>query len=254
MKKQNRDGIVAILVVIALVSLSLMMITAEPEGSTLTNVSITTKNLTAPSSRQDPKGTITTMIISTVQQNIKWKAYVGNVSGTLVLRDADDYAIYEWPSGGSPSGEVYITLNSSVDWDTIQCANQTDIQSLQTALGHSSSGSDNVNNTFSDTDHSQIVVGEHTITASTCYAAYPWVNNSAQTPAEDALFQEVLLMDENRRVIFTSIIDQDTSSYRDDQGDTTSLGANHTYDFQAIVPDFTGVAIATYYFYVEIDG
>ncbi len=253
MEKKNRNAVIVIMVLLVIVSLSIF-ITAEPEGSSIDNTTTTTKTLTPATSRQDQKGTITTLLIDTVQQNIKWKAYVGNVSGTLVLRDADNYAIYEWPSGGSPDGEVYITLNDSVDWSSIQCANMTDVQTLQTAMGHGPSSSDNINNTFSESTHESIIVGEYTITNSTCYTAYPWVNNSQQTASEDNFYQEVLLMDDQKRIIFTSLIDQDHSSYRADDQPGASLGENVTYDFQAIVPDYTDVTIATYYFYVEIDG
>ncbi|MFH2020359.1 MAG: hypothetical protein ABIJ34_03030 [archaeon] len=225
---------------------------AEPEGATIINTSVTSKNATTATSRQDPKGTITTLQISTVQQDIKWKAYVGNVSGTLVLRDAEDFAIYQWPSGGSPSGEVYMTLNTSIDWDSIQCANTSDVQALQTAMGHGTGSSDNINNTFGVKTHKTFDAGKSTIAQSSCWTAYTYVNNTAQTPAIDALYQEVLLMDKDFRVVFTTLIDQDANSYRYDQNGT--LGANITYDFQALVPDFAGATIATYYFYVEIDG
>ena len=58
-------------------------------------------------------------------------------------------------------------------------------------------------------------------------------------------------MDAQSHVVYAAMISQDASSYRDDQGNETAL-SNVTYDFQAIVPDYTGATIATYYFYVEI--
>jgi hypothetical protein len=217
---------------------------AEPEGASVVNVSATQKNATTPDSRQDPKGSITTVQLTTTQQNIRWKAYVGNVSGTLVLRDADDYAIYEWPSGGSPSGRVFLTMNDTVDWSTIRCANSTGISPFQTALGHGANAMDNVNNTFSSALHMGFSVGEIPIAQSTCPTTYTWVNDTAQTPSTSALFQELLLMDNAYKIVFTTIMNQDTTGY-DNQS---------TYDFQAIVPDYTGAAIARYYFYVEIEG
>ena len=256
MKEQKKHRkFVALTLIVVLVSLSFIFITAEPEGASITYISNTSKNSSNPDSRQDNKGTITTLVISTVQQNIKWKAYVGNVSGTLVLRDVDDYSIYEWASGGSPDGEVFITMNSSIDWANIECANKTAIQNLQSHLGHGAAAGDNIESTFSNQIHEAIVVGEDTITASTCNSTAMWVNDTAQAMAVDSFYQEVLLMDDEMKVIFTALIDQDISSYRDDNaiGNTSTIGANLTYDFQAIVPDYTGASIATYYFYVEID-
>jgi hypothetical protein len=87
-----------------------------------------------------------------------------------------------------------------------------------------------------------------TISNGTCRSAFTWVNNSAQTPSQNALFQEVLLMDASYRIVYSTILNQDTSDYRNDSA------LNYTSDFQAILPDYTSVSIARYYFYVEIDG
>jgi hypothetical protein len=207
-------------------------------------MSNTTKNASAADSRQDAKGTITTVLLSTVQQNIKWKAYVGNVSGTLVLRDAEDYSIYEWASGGNPDGEVYMTRNSTVDWGTIQCANYTEIAAEETNLGHSNTAADNINNTFHYRIHEPFDVGVIPIAQSTCKSTATWVNNTVQVMATTSLFQEVLLMDSSSKIIYTTLIDQNTKGF-----DTNSL-----YDFQALVPDSTSATVSIYYFYVEISG
>ena len=226
---------------------TLMVTNAEPEGASVTNISVTQKNSSAQGSRQDPKGTITTLALSTIQQNVKWKAYVGNVSGTLVLRDAEDYAIYQWQSGGSPDGRVYITMNQTIDWSSIICANETGIYPFQTGLGHGANAMDNVNNTFSSGLHQSFQVGDIAIDESSCPTTYTWVNSTAQTPSTTALFQEVLLMDNSFSIVFTTLMNQDTKGYRNDTGNTT-------FDFQAIVPDFVGTSTALYYFYVEIEG
>jgi len=243
--------IVAYFLLIALVSFASIFIRAEPEGALVTNISSTTKNTTAADSLQNDKGTITIVDLQVTQQNTKWKAYVGNVSGSLVLRDAESYAIYEWGSTGSPSGEVYISRNNSIDWSStsIKCANSTAITNEQNVLGHGATSSDNINFTFSQTLHQTIVIGEGNVTNSTCRSLYTYVNNAAQSASESALFQEVLLMDANMHIIYATVINQDSPSYNND-----SAVHNMTYDFQAIVPDFTGASIATYYFYVEIDG
>jgi hypothetical protein len=221
------------------------MAKGEPTGASVQYLSNSTKNATPPDVRQDAKGTITVVSLTTTQQNTKWKAYVGNVTGTLVLRDADDYATYQWPGGGSPDGEVYITRNSTIDWDSIQCANATDVETEQAALGHSPTAIDNINNTFNNKVHEAIPIGDVTIPASQCKSTATWVNNTAQTLTESSFFQEVLLMDQYARIVYAALIDQDADSYRNE---------NTTYDFQAIVPDYVGAPIAIYYFYVEISG
>jgi hypothetical protein len=79
-----------------LLLLSAYIVMADPEGGTVTFIDNSTKSVTPATYREDPKGTITTITLNSVQQNTKWKAYIGNVTGTLVLRDSDDYSIYEW--------------------------------------------------------------------------------------------------------------------------------------------------------------
>jgi len=248
-KKDGKlSGIVFLVLLIYLVSLVLTFnVCAMPEGANVEYVDNSTKADTPPGSRNDSKGTITTIRLSTVQQNVKWKAYVGNVSGTLVLRDSDSYSIYEWPSGGSPTGEVYIARNDSVDWASVECANSTAIANEQTELSHAAAASDNINNTFSEQTHRNFDVGIIPIGQSSCQSLITWTNNSAQAVSIDADFQEVLLMDGDMKLVYTALIDQDTSSYRDD-----SATGNTTYDFQALVPDYNSGEQATYYFYVEI--
>jgi len=217
----------------------------EPEGATVTYISNSTKNATSPENHTADKGTITIVNLDTIQQNIRWKAYVGNISGTLVLRDADTYSIYEWPSGGSPDGEVYLSRNISIDWASIQCANDTQIGYEDQTFGNPVGATDSVNHTFSYTIHESIEIGEITIQNSTCKSLFTWVNDTSQTASENALFQEVLLMDKNGKIVYTGLIDQDGDSYRLD---------NATYDFQVIVPDYRNASIATYWFYLEISG
>ncbi len=246
MKQQTK--IIGMLLIVALASLlSYQLIIADPDGADITYINYTMKGNRTPDSRTDGKGTITTLIINTVQQNMKWKAYVGNVSGKLVLRDAEEYSIYEWPAQANPDGVVYITMNDSIDWASIQCANTSDIQTQQTHLGHNALALDNINNTFSEITHQRFDVGAIPIeTTEQCWTAYPWVNHSAQTPSTTALYQEVLLMDIDRKLVYATMIDQDADSYKNDT--ITS------FDFQAIVPDYTTAANALYYFYVEISG
>ena len=172
MRTKKKRSAIVVFTLIAIYFVMLIsvhkMTRADPEGASVVYISNTTKNASTGDSRNDTKGTITTVILTTIQQNIKWKSYVGNVSGTLVLRDADDYSIYEWASGGAPDGEVYITRNDSIDWASIKCANQTSITNEETELGHASSSGDNINHTFDSNYHQEFDVGETTIAISSC--------------------------------------------------------------------------------------
>ena len=244
----GKRNAMAVTLILIMASISMIMVfkmtAAEPEGATVEYVTNSSKNASSPASRTDNKGTITTVNLNTVQQNIKWKAYVGNVSGTLVLMDADSYAIYNWPSGGDPDGEVYMTRNSSISWNSIQCANYTQINTEETALGHSSTSVDNINNTFHYRTHEAFEVGTIPIAQSTCKSTTTWVNATQQAMTINSLYQEVLLMDSIGAIVYSALIDQNTRGFNN----------RSYYDFQGIVPDYTTSSIATYYFYVEISG
>jgi hypothetical protein len=221
-------------------------IEAVPEGAGITYLSNSTKNATSPDSRLDNKGTITVIHASTISQDMKWKAYVGNVSATLVLKDAQDYSIYEWTTLGGLTGRLFITRNSSVNWASMACANQSIMQEEQTMLNISGSVSDSINNTFRASSHKDFWVGTTVhILNSTCPSINTWVNNTAQATSESSLFQEVLLTD-GRSMVYTTLMESDASSYRSDNVTT--------YDFQAIVAEggIPSVGPFTYYFYIEV--
>ncbi|MBN2422002.1 hypothetical protein JXB41_02145 [Candidatus Woesearchaeota archaeon] len=244
-KKKTVNLVIAL--AITLIALFSVVFGAEPDGAAVTYISNSTKNATPPQSRNDSKGTITTLVLTAVQQNTKWKAYVGNVTGTLVLKDSSDYSIYEWTALGNPTGEVYITRNETITWANIKCANSTIIENEQTAINHSSIASDNINSTFSNIAHTSFWVGDITqIASSSCQSTATWVNDSSQTIDENALFQEILLQDD-LNLIYATILEQDEFGYRND--------SSTTYDFQAIIAD-SGLPGSegqiTYYFYVEI--
>ncbi|MFH0874683.1 MAG: hypothetical protein V1859_02010 [archaeon] len=241
--KINMYAILAMVVCFAAIISAVMAV--EPEGASITYISNSTKNATAPSSRNDSKGTITTLTLSAIQQNYKWKAYVGNVTGTLVLQDSSSYSIYEWTALSNPSGMIYITRDNSITWPQVKCANQTTIALEQENLNHSVTASDNINHTFSYTAHQSFYVGDVHIDNSTCKSVATWINNSLQSVNEDSNFQEILLQDDSN-LVYAAVVEQNSFSYRND---------NSTYDFQALVADSALPGVtgqSTYYFYIEI--
>jgi hypothetical protein len=246
-KMENKNALATLLIGSLLVAGLLVGLTyAVPDGATVYYVGNSTKDTSTPDSRIDPKGTISTITLNTVQQNMKWKAYVGNVTGTLVLKDSDDYSIYEWSSIGSPTGEVFISRNQSVSWAQLQCANSTRITSEQTYLNMIAASSDSINNTFWNKKHRDFDVDPvGTIQNSTCKSLFTYIRDLPQSATnESALFQEVLLQD-NRNLIYAALIDQDRPSYRNDSSE---------FDFQALVPEdaVTSNPDLRYYFYLEI--
>jgi hypothetical protein len=187
--------------------------------------------------RNDSGGTITTVKLNFTQQNLRWKAYIGNVSGRYVLQDSANYSIYDW-TFSSNSGEVYATRAASVAWNAIACADTAEITTEQTAINQNSGNSDTIAATFNANLHDAFAVGTVSITADTCNSTATNVNGAAQT----AVFQEVLLHDQASAFVYTTLLDYNTTGYN-----------TLKYDFQMIVPEDEITAGNTgYYFYVEL--
>jgi hypothetical protein len=188
-------------------------------------------------------GYIYTVNLQGDQQNDKWKAYVGNITGNLVLRDSDGYSIYDWTTTTTVSGEVYATRNATTpSWSLINCSNSSHLINENIAINHTTNPEDNITATFNSTyvynSSQKLTIGTIDIYAN-CSGTNLYVNSS--NPSDDS-WREVLLWD-NNSVIYTSIISQDSQAY-----------ANGTYyDFQMILPENPSSLIQTaYYFYIEL--
>jgi hypothetical protein len=231
-----------VLLFITMLFANLFMAIAQPQGasfiSTSTdNVSISSASLTTAG------GSFTTLILNVTQQNPRWKAYVGNVTGSLTLDDSNNFTIYNW-NLATISGEVYTSRNSSLNWANVACADSSIVIGEDISLNLTSSKVDSINRTFVNTSriHKRFYVGTTLITNSTCRAITTYVNDTAQTVSEDASFQEVLLQD-GSNLVYATLLEQDAEGYSDGK----------TFDFQMIVAEDEYLETpTTYYFYAEI--
>jgi hypothetical protein len=243
-KELLAHAVIAFTLIITFGTILLSVMAIQPDGGTITYISNTTKNATPPGGRTDEKGKIHTIDVDTTQQDGNWKAYVGNVTGRLVLADGSNYKIYEWVFSGSPLGEIYVSRNDTVSWANVRCANVSNKETEDIALNHTSTSSDSINQTFFNQTHKSFWIGDiKEISTSSCYAIRPFVNDTAQSVSTGSKFQEVLLHD-NTNMVYAAILEQDIQGYRND-GVTP-------YDFQLILPDKTVTGTSTYYFYIEI--
>lgn len=220
---------------------------ARPMGASVTNISTETYGF-SPQSRTDLGGTITTLQLSSTQQNYAWKAYVGNITGTLVLKNSDGYSIFEWPMNSSAmSGYVFVSRNGSLEWLSASCANSAVINSEQAFLGINSSSTFSINKTFNYTIHKSMTLAlVATIQNSTCPSLATYVNGTAQQMSENAYFQEILLSVSNN-LVYATFIDQDAFGF------DNNATAPSRYDFQIIVAENSSSPTGNvYYFYAEI--
>jgi len=170
-----------------------------------------------------------------------WQGYFGNASGTVLLGNSNNQTLYDW-SQASPSGEIYATRSvSTPTWANIRCANVTNIDDEDTALGvNQSTDQDSVNKTFlNTTTFPQFYVGSINInTTQSCYATA-----LRNTTGISQSFKEVLLHD-NAMMIYTALLTQD------------SLGFDgSTHDFEMLVGEnghLGDTSPTPYYFYLEL--
>lgn len=216
---------------------------ATPEGPTIVSIKNETNTPDTAALINTTGGSITTMTLNATTQNLRWKAYVGNVTGTLTLDDASGSTIYNWQVS-SPNGEIYATRKTdTVSWSNIACANITHIENENRALNHTNK-EDNISATFNTQIHDTFYAGTRLISNNTCYSVYSYVNDTAQS----SVFDEIALYDgtnaTNGNIVYASLLEQNSFGYN-----------NQTVDFQMILPEYglaTWTSSTAYYFYVEL--
>lgn len=218
--------------------------TLAASGATIISNSTETSSIIPPDSLSDARSTITTVVFDSIQQDQSWKAYVGNVSGKLTLDDADNNTIYDWSDLGAPSGEVYASRFSNIDFSDVRCAATSTINTEMTFNNMTGSEADSINNTFNYTIHSSFYVGAKQIPQNNCSSTALYVSDSHVVPTTTSDFQEILLEDNSNQFLYSSLINDDTVGFDDG-----------VYDFQMIVAESNVKASpTTYYFYLELDG
>ncbi len=239
MRRDLASTIVLIAALIALAGLAL----ADPTGSDILFNESETKSPASAEYLNTSGGTFATLRLMAESQNLKWKAYAGNVSGVLTLDDSGDYTIFQWALQDY-DGRVYASRNDSITWSNIDCATILQVNAEQTALNHSLTAEDNINNTFSLNYHKEFFVGTKQILQDSCKSLFTWANDTVQSsPTRDSPFQEVLLSD-NSNLIYTTFVENDVQGFN-----------YNDYDFQMIVPErgVGGYESTRYYFYLELE-
>ncbi len=230
------------LILLLLILVVPVIILAQPTG---VNIQFNETEVATPAPAAElttAGGSFTTLVLEGTFQNPRWKAYVGNVTGSLSLSDSSQNTIYDWALT-VVSGSVFVSRNDSIVWSSIGCASPTTISDEESFLNMTSSAPDSISNTFNETIHRGFFVGTTQIVESTCNSIATYVNNQQQTLNTTSAFQEVLLEDNSNNIVYTTMLEDSLAGYD-----------GSLFDFQMIVPeDSTEVTPTTYYFYVEIN-
>jgi hypothetical protein len=222
------------------VVLSCSSVFADPTGSTVSGNTTVSAPTPAPAMMNNSRSTITTMVLNSIQQSSYWKAYVGNISGSLSLQNDLNYTIYSWDLT-TTTGQVYASRYNNVTWSGMTCASTATVGGEET-FHNMTNTADNITRTFNWTVHKQFLVGPSTIGQNSCNSTVTWINGTRQAPTTGIPYQEVLIQDANSYLIYLTGINDNQQGYD-----------NQSYDFQMIVAESDRKATPTpYYFYVEL--
>ncbi|MBU1959560.1 hypothetical protein KJ680_14250 [bacterium] len=247
----------------------------EPIGPHTLTVQKSTRMLNTsygPKTTWAEAGNITELSINATSATKSWQGYYGNVSGKLTLDDSTNNTLYDW-TDLEPRGEIFASINSSVNWPTIRCFNfsgpdsggQVGTNWTSTGINATSENnrtgltdmdSDAINNTFTWGTHKEFLIGTVVINESYCNATATYVSNTSQAESIGANFVEVLLTDGNpgNALVFATFIEN-----QDPANDTDEIGFDsYSHDFQMLVlEDGRSIdhadLLTRYYFWVELE-
>ncbi|MGV8150811.1 MAG: hypothetical protein ACP5NV_03735 [Candidatus Woesearchaeota archaeon] len=206
-------------------------------------------------------GNITEFNTDTSSITRTWQGYFGNVTGTIVLGDANNNTLYDW-SVSNPQGEIYAVRSATVpSWTTTRCSTAAELEAEDLALGVDAVyDEDAVNRTFAVTgtpeaqanfggalSHPTFYVASSEILADSCAVTYLYTAG-----APNANFRQVILSDDNTvPIIYTAFLAHTFNPFAESTGFD-----GDTHDFQMIVGEDghgTDIATSTYYFYLELE-
>ena len=229
-------------------------VTAIPEGPTtiavVSNATRSSLNNGTFVNYTDAGAYITYINLTAVQTNTRWKGFVGNVMGLLVLQSAMGSTLYDWTMSSTLTGEVYASRSNAVTWAKINCTwawgnggiinlsgvNNRSFEANESAALGGFTADDNISATFDVRDHPAVDIGTVNLPANYCWNTNPYVNNAS----DGSKFDELVLYD-NTSLVYATILEQDQAGYD-----------SKAYDFELIVPQGNATGSRGYYIYVEV--
>ena len=235
----TKNSVFVALLLSAVFMLSISIAYSQPTGTDITFNETDFGPTIGPSNRTDDGGTITTLVLDALQQTNRWKAYIGNVTGSLTLDDSGGNTIFSWALDlGDLTGEVYSSRSDSISWADVRCADSTLVSAEESFLSMDPTAVYTIDNTFNETTHPQLTIGAEIITTNTCPSTSTYVNNNPQ--AIGSADFPLILLDDETDLVYTNIISSQTTGYDGEE-----------YDFQMIVPN-NPFDTTQYFFYVQL--
>jgi hypothetical protein len=258
-QKEIYGKLVLIISMLIYFSITNTFVDAAPNGANFTNINTSTASSTLPQSINAYAGNVSELNIFGYSTTQSWQGFYGNVSGVIQLGDSANHVLYNW-SEINPKGEVYASVNNSINWGNVQCFNYTangtycpvdnsrggntslcgmNLTQLQTSFNISFDDSDAVNATFASNDHSMFYTGNLRFNSGQCKNMKVF-NSSGVGDFEEVLLYEPI----GRSVIFTSILKSNANGFN---------GATHDFEMLVLENGHSGnVDVTPYYFYLEL--
>jgi hypothetical protein len=204
--------------------------------STLVNSSRAIFSNTSSAVVQAQAGNVTQLNIAGDSISTHWAGFYGNISGNVTLQDSAGHVFYDWAQIGLPSGEVFASNTSSVNWSGISCANSTKVANIETSLGIVAADGDSVVKTYTGNTHPAFQVGGYSLSGCNATNAFGAAGRNSQ------LYYQVLLTDTTGNPVYTTLINSSATSF---------TGSN--FDFELLVGESDAAGTTPMYFYIELD-
>jgi hypothetical protein len=181
-------------------------------------------------------GNVTQVDISGQSITTHWAGFFGNISGNITLKDSNGNTFYDWAGMGIPAGEVFASIDDSVEWSGIDCATPAELSAIDTLLGISADDEDGINQTFTSNAFPDFEVAGVSISGCNSTNAY------SDGALEASTYYQILLTDTSGDAVYTTLINDSATSFQ-------GAGA----DFQLLVGENDGAGTTAIYFYIELD-
>ena len=202
---------------------------------------------------QAQAGNVTELVIFGEQQSNHWAGVFGNISGQIVLDDAQNWTMYHWEGITYPAGVIYAANETVANWEGVICMNLSNNQpgfnctgqneqclnvtKVESFYGMSPTDADGFDETFNSSSEN-IMVGTKQLY--NCLKTNLFVNDSMQT--QNDWNETILTINNTDTVIFAGNIQNHVRGYN-----------NQTWDFQLMLAvDGATSQPSTYYMYVEL--
>lgn len=249
----------------------------DPTGASVNDIRTETAPNDSAGSDNAEAGNISELTVFAYTTTQTWQGYIGNVSGTIQLADADDDVLYNW-SLADPEGEIYASVNESITWRQIQCFNYSatgeiddtgetpgavnakgrNLSQLEADYGIIWDDVDGVNETFYLYDpasgagggagqHDEFFTSNLQFSEGECVSTRVFGDSGEGVSNE---FEEVILYEPTTdSVVFVALIEEDLADAIDGYD-------GNDYDFEMLVLEDghgTDTDVTTYYFFVELE-